>query len=219
MKQELKTVYFISGLGADSRAFGYLDLAFCNPVFLPWQIPDKNETIENYALRYKPLITDLEPILVGLSFGGMLSMEIAKYIQFRKIIIISSAKTRKELPFYLRAMKWIPLHRMVKTQNLKQLNNLAYRLLRVQLRKDKVVCMQMIRESDDRLVSWTIDQIVNWKNDVIADNTIHIHGSHDILLPHFFVRADHKIIKGRHMIPMIEPEKISALLKQIILNG
>ncbi|MEO6915827.1 MAG: alpha/beta hydrolase [Chitinophagaceae bacterium] len=219
MKQELKTVYFISGLGADSRAFSYLDLSFCNPVYLPWQIPEKNESIENYALRYKSLITGTRPILIGLSFGGMLAMEIAKYIQFSKIIIISSAKTRKELPFYLRAMKYIPIHRLIKPQNLKQLNNLAYKFLRVHLRKDKVVCMQMIRESDNRLVSWTIDSIVNWKNNLVALNTIHIHGSHDILLPHFFVKADHKIAKGRHMIPMIEPEKISALLKQIILNA
>lgn len=217
LKQELKTVYFLSGLGADSRAFSYLDLSFCNPVFLPWFIPDSSETIETYARRYVPLINATEPVLVGLSFGGMLAMEIAKYISFKKIIIISSAKVRGELPFYLRAMRWIPLHRLVKAPTLKRLNNLAYKFLRVHMRADKIDCMKMIRESDDSLVSWTIDSIVNWKNKVIPENTVHIHGKHDILLPHFFNQADYKIANGRHMIPMIQPEIISTLLRKIIL--
>jgi hypothetical protein len=32
----MKKVYFISGLGADKRAFSFLDLSFCEPVFINW---------------------------------------------------------------------------------------------------------------------------------------------------------------------------------------
>jgi hypothetical protein len=49
----MKKVYFISGLGADKRAFSFLDLSFCEPVFIDWIQPLKNELLPEYALDLK----------------------------------------------------------------------------------------------------------------------------------------------------------------------
>jgi hypothetical protein len=41
----MKKVYFISGLGADSRVFSFLDLSYFEPVFLDWLPPQKKESL------------------------------------------------------------------------------------------------------------------------------------------------------------------------------
>ncbi|MBI5858459.1 MAG: hypothetical protein HZB42_12515 [Sphingobacteriales bacterium] len=107
----MKNVYFISGLGADKRAFSLLDLSFCNPVFIEWIKPLKNESLRQYAIRLKEQITDPEPVIVGVSFGGMLATEIAKTGSTRKTIIISSNKTKMEFPKILLTGKYLPLYK------------------------------------------------------------------------------------------------------------
>ena len=97
----MQTIYCISGLGADEGVFQYLDLSFVKPVFINWISPLKNETLSAYALRLQQkFIHEESPVIVGLSLGGMVATEIAKSNPSAKVIIVSSAKTKKEIPFY-----------------------------------------------------------------------------------------------------------------------
>ncbi|HLG39082.1 MAG TPA: hypothetical protein VI461_05410, partial [Chitinophagaceae bacterium] len=68
----MKKVYFISGLGGDKRVFSFLDLSFCEPVFIEWIKPLKKESLESYALRLRNQIPEKNPVIVGVSLGGMM---------------------------------------------------------------------------------------------------------------------------------------------------
>ena len=95
----MQTIYCISGLGANEKVFQFLDLSFAKPVFIKWLFPLKNETLPQYALRLKEdFIDEPDPIIIGLSLGGMIAVEIAKTIPSARVILISSAKTKKENP-------------------------------------------------------------------------------------------------------------------------
>jgi esterase/lipase len=109
----LKNVYFISGLGADKRAFNFLDLSFCNPIFIDWMQPLPKETLKQYALRMYQQITDENPVIVGLSFGGMLTTEMANANPNVKAIIISSNKLPTEFPRLLKIGKVFPAYKWV----------------------------------------------------------------------------------------------------------
>ena len=98
----MQKVFFISGLGADKRSFSFLDLSFCTPVFISWLAPLPKETLVAYALRLRATITELNPTIVGLSFGGMLVTEMAKADASVTPIIISSNKSSSEFPFWLK---------------------------------------------------------------------------------------------------------------------
>ena len=74
-------VYFISGLGADYRVFSLLELSFCEPVFIGWIKPQPNESLPHYAARLLEQIPETSPIIVGISFGGMLVTEMARQNQ------------------------------------------------------------------------------------------------------------------------------------------
>ena len=90
----MKTIYCISGLGADERAFSKLKIDGYSLRVIPWLMPEPGETIQHYATRMRAIIDDPEPILMGLSFGGMLCAEIAKQIPVQKLILISSVKSK-----------------------------------------------------------------------------------------------------------------------------
>ena len=212
----MQNVYFISGLGADKRAFKFLDLSFCNPVFIDWIRPLSAERISDYAIRLKEQITDEEPIIMGLSFGGIIGVEIAKLVPVKKLILLSSAKNEKEIPFYLRLLRYAPLHKIVSASFLRSANQLAYHLMGIAKREDKILFQTMFKESDETFVNWAIDQIIHWKNDHTEANIIHIHGTADMLLPYKFIKTDHTVKGGAHLMLMRKAELISRILREIM---
>lgn len=215
----MKTVYFISGMGADERAFQNLDLSFCQPVFLPWLKPIKKEKLSAYAARMAAQIGEKDPILVGLSFGGIVAVEITKLITVRKLILISSAKTAKEIPFYYRLLRFIPLHKLVSGSFLRNANQLAYRLMGIAHREDKKIFTRMLADTDTGLLKWSIHQLAHWKNQSYPSHTHHIHGTYDMMIPYPFVRPHETVRGGKHLMPMTKPEVVAGLLRKCLEPG
>lgn len=214
----MKKVYFISGLGADKRAFSFLDLSFCDPIFIQWIPPLKNESLQHYALRLKEQITDPEPVIVGVSFGGMLATEIAKSDSSAKAIIISSNKIKKEFPGILLTGKFIPAYRWIPASFLKKGSLLRKLFFGPKGEKQKEVFNAILNETDYSFTKWAIQSILHWNNSKIPENIIHIHGTADKLLPFKLVKEDYAIEGGTHLMIMNNHKEISDLLKKIILT-
>lgn len=212
----MKRVYFISGLGADKRVFSFLDLSFCKPVFIDWIPPLKNETLIHYALRLRESIPEISPVIVGVSFGGMLAAEMARAEPGIQAIIISSNKSHDELPFYLKSGKYFPIYKWIPSVLLKQGQNFYSSIFGIKGNEQKKVLRQIVLDSDFAFVKWAIGAIMNWKSTDSPANIIHIHGTSDILLRHKYVKADFSIKYGKHLMIMDVPEKISELLKELI---
>ena len=115
-------IYIFSGLGADERVFYKLDFSGFDVTFVNWIIPFDKETIEQYAARLLDQIPTKNPVLIGLSFGGIMAVEIAKQIATQKVILIASAKTRNEIPFYFHLAGILHLHKLVPVAVLKTSN-------------------------------------------------------------------------------------------------
>lgn len=65
---------------------------------IDWIAPQPFEKIESYARRISAVIDSNETfILLGVSFGGLIAVEISKILNPALTIIISSASTRYEL--------------------------------------------------------------------------------------------------------------------------
>jgi len=198
----MKKVYFISGLGADKRVFSFLDLSFCVPVFIEWITPLKKESLESYALRLRKNIPEANPVIVGISFGGMLATEIAKANADIKAIIISSNKTSAELPNLFRIGKYLPVYRWLPDFLLKQIA-LSFKWVVGGIgNTQKKLLRQIINDTDISFLKWAIRAILNWKNNQIPDNLIHVHGSADKLLPIRLVKPNYRIEDGSHVMPM-----------------
>jgi len=210
----MQKVYFISGLGADKRAFSLLDLSFCEPVFIDWISPLKNESLENYSLRLRQQIQEEHPIVVGVSFGGMLATEMAKADNFMKVIIIASNKSANEFPAYLRLTKYFPVYKWLPGKLLKA-SRLNW-ILGAKGDAQKKLLRNILADSDPVFLKWAIGAILNWKEKTVPSNVKHIHGTADKLLPFRYVKADFKIPGGTHLMSINKPNEVSDLLKQLI---
>ncbi|MBC7950110.1 MAG: alpha/beta hydrolase [Chitinophagaceae bacterium] len=212
----MKKVYFISGLGADKRVFSFLDLSFCEPVYIDWIPPEKNETLENYATRLRGLIDEPKPTIVGISFGGMLATEMAKRDPSINAILMASSKTASEIPRYLKAARYFPFFNWVPPGLLKRSTYLVKQMVGRNDPDQKRILLDIIRDSDMLFVKWAMNAILRWKNTEVPGNIIHIHGTADRILPYRLVHSDYTIQGGSHVLPMDQHAEISALLKKLV---
>ena len=211
----MQKVYFISGLGADKRAFSLLDLSFCEPVFIDWIQPEKSESLESYAVRLREQIPDQHPTIIGISFGGMLASEMAKKDEKINAIIIASNKSASEFPFYLRLGKYLPLYKWLPASLIKNSYRLKWLFGTASAEHTRLIT-SILEDVNPDFFKWAIGAILRWSNQNIPANVKHIHGTADKLLPLRFVKADFLVEGGTHLMSVKRPDELSALLKKLV---
>ena len=210
----MQEIYLLSGLGADQRVFDYLDLSNYKINHIRWITPFNNESISQYASRLLKQIYSENPLLMGVSFGGMMAIEIGKLISVKQIILISSAKTKTNLPFYYRIAGWSGLNKIIPESFLKSINPITFWFFGINSNEEKALLRSIINDTDIVFLRWAIHQIVNWKNDILLTNVTSIHGTHDRLLPN--KEPDYKIMNGGHLMIITKATEINNLLKSVI---
>ena len=212
----MKTIYCVSGLGADERAFSKLKINGYKLQVILWLMPDPDETIQQYAKRMRVNITEENPILMGLSFGGMVCTEIAKQIPVSKLIIISSIKSSKELPFWMKAAATLKLNKIVPLRSTKLTQPIQNRMLGIQSEEEKTLVASLRSEADLPYTNWAVNQAINWKNDWKHSNIYHIHGDNDNMFPIKNIKADYTIKNGGHFMIMNRAAEVSDCINSIL---
>ncbi len=207
-----KEVYIFSGLGADERVFQNLDLSEFSAHHIKWIKPQSNESIERYASRLLTQINSPNPTLLGLSFGGMIAVEVAKQIKTEKVILISSAKSKSNIPFYYRLAGLLSLNKLLPVSLLKSSNFISNWFFGTKSIREKHLLKQIINETDRDFLQWAIDKIVNWDNMSVPKNIISIHGSSDKILPIGYTSSDYAIKDGGHFMILNKAEEITNIL-------
>ena len=210
----MKHIYTISGFGADERVFSKLDFGENEVHFIPWKIPEKKETIFSYAKRMSEDIVHPNPILIGLSFGGMMVIEIAKLIPVEKVILFSSVSTYHELPLYMKITGALHLNRLIPMRPYSILEPLENYNLGVETKEEKKLVKEYRKNLNLQYSNWALDQVVTWKNNFVPPHLIHIHGSNDHIFPVKKVKADYVIKGGGHLLPMNNADEVNAILKK-----
>lgn len=207
-------VYIFSGLGADERVFEGIDWQEFEPVFIPWLRPRAKESMEKYALRMSAGISGPEPLLLGMSFGGMMAVEVSKHVKASRIVLLSSAKNRNELPWYFKLIGCMRLHRAVPPGVLKSSSFITHWFFGTKTEEEKQTLRTILRETDPVYLRWAIDAVLRWKNRHVPENLVHIHGTADRILPYRFVNCDFAVRNGRHFMVVSERRTVNALLLQ-----
>ncbi|MFL9482964.1 hypothetical protein ACI6Q2_09310 [Chitinophagaceae bacterium LWZ2-11] len=213
----MKKVYFISGLGADERIFKYLDLSFCEPVFIKWIKPLAGETLRDYALRLRKDIPESSPTIVGLSLGGMLTSIMASEENNIRGVIISSNKTSKEFPPYLRVGKYVPIYKYFAIKPSLILRKVTLAVFGSSNKEQAELLMTLINDADPEFIHWAVNAILTWKSEnETPKNIFHIHGTADILLPYRFVKTDYAVEGGTHVMVVTKAAEVSEILRKAV---
>ena len=209
-----KEIYIFSGLGADERVFQHLDFPGFAITYIKWIVPQEKETIEQYAGRLLTQITSTKPVLIGLSFGGLMAIEVAKQIETEKVILIASAKTKKEIPFYYRVAGKLGLHKLLPTALLKSSNIITNWFFGANSISDKMLLKQILIDTDPAFLKWAIDRTVTWTNLTTPRKIVHIHGTSDRILPLRFVTSNMSINKGGHLVTLNKAHELNEVLRE-----
>ena len=212
----MKTIYCISGLGADERAFSRLKIDGYKLVNLPWLSPIEKETIEQYAKRMSAGITEENPVLMGLSFGGMMSIEIAKLLSVDKSILISSIRSASELPFWMTGAGRLRLNKLFSMQSFKILEPIQNRFLGVKDAEEIAMVRNYRKNAPIVYTNWAINEVLNWRNNWQPPKVFHIHGDNDKMFPIKRVSPTHVVKGGGHFMIMNKAAEISSLINGIV---
>jgi pimeloyl-ACP methyl ester carboxylesterase len=213
----MKKIYCISGLGADERAFAKLQVEGHELVHLPWLLPDPNETIREYAIRMSKNIKDENPVLMGLSFGGIMSIEIARQVPVEKVILISSVKSSKEMPVWMKLAGRLKLNKLMPMRSYKILEPIQNYNLGAKTREEKEMARVFRENVSPVYLDWAISQVLNWKNDWLPASLYHIHGNADKLFPIKKINANYVVNNAGHLMIMNKSGEINQFLARILI--
>lgn len=183
--------------------------------FIDWIEPLQNESLENYAKRISLSLNQANPILIGLSFGGMVAVEISKILQTKNIILIASAKTRNELPKIYQLAGRLKLNKLIPNSLFKKQNFITNWFFGLETIAEKQLLKRILKDTNLNFLSWAINEILNWNNEVKPKNCVHMHGNKDRIIPIQNVKVDFVIENGGHFMTVNKAEEIERIIKQI----
>jgi len=214
----MTNVYLIPGLGGDKRMYAGQLTRFPRTKVIEFIRPLKNESIASYAKRLAEGIDTSQPfILVGVSLGGILAQEIANIYPPKKTIIISSVKSRQELPLWMRIFKFFPIQKVIPGKVYLWAFMVLVWLKTLISRTNSVIAnlKNMARDADPFFVSWGVNQVINWQHPIKDFKVYHIHGNKDILFPIGRIAHVGTVVdKGTHAMILTHVREINVALKQ-----
>ena len=215
--------YCISGLGADQRIFSRLALPGFSLHYLPWLLPNPGESIEAYAGRMKEGIRHPNAVLIGVSFGGMLAIEIAKTYAAATVVQVSSIRSKKQRPAWMTTSGRLHLERLVSIRDASSkslirqwISPIENHFLGAETKEDSRLLREYRNQTDRHYIRWAIDRIFHWKNEWTPASFWQVHGGRDRIFPLASRDVTHFIPDGGHLMIFNRPEAVGERLAGIL---
>jgi hypothetical protein len=214
-------VYFISGMCVNCKVFDKIQLPDgYEKKYIEWYVPNKNESLEIYVRTMTKRIDTTKPfILVGYSFGAIIMQEMNQFLTPKKNIVISSIKSKSEIPLLIRfagksrIAKYVPKLLFIANDTMAYFfAHFIYDMSREEI-KQYVTCTSPV------YMKWAVYQIANWIPKVACKNLYHIHGIKDQTFPYKQIKDAYTIEGGDHLMVMKKADEVSKILTDILLSN
>lgn len=217
MESKQITVYFIPGMAAGPEIFRNIKLPEENyrVEVLEWLIPSRNETLQDYAKRMADRVKEPEAILVGISFGGVVVQEMAQFLDLKKLVIISSAKTRYELPRRMRIAGFTKAYKLIPTSAVLSAEDLTKFSIGPKSKKRLRLYQEYLNVRDKNYLDWALQKMVTWDRLTEVQGVVHIQGDKDTVFPIKYIKKSIIIPGGTHIMILNRGREISKKLLEI----
>jgi len=212
-------IYFMPGMAANSLIFENLtfnkDSFEC--YYLEWLEPHKNESLQAYCKRLVQNIHHKNPVLVGVSFGGIIVQEIAKLIQTQQVVIISSVKDPSEFPWRMKFARTSKIYHLFPTRYI----NLIERVSKKIVSSKKIIhridlYQKYLTVRSNNYLDWAFKNVLEWKNEDPIRNILHIHGSKDHIFPANKIQDAIVLKNATHLLIMLQAKWINENLPKLL---
>jgi pimeloyl-ACP methyl ester carboxylesterase len=186
--------------------------------WLEWMIPTENESLESYAKRMIAKIENDNIVLLGVSFGGVLVQEMSKYMNLRKLIVVSSVKSKYELPKRMKVAKFMKAYKFAPTQLLSNLDVLKKYAFNETIAKRIDLYKTYMAVNDKRYLDWALKQMLCWEQEEPITGAIYIHGDKDAVFTHSCDGECFVIKGGTHIMIIFKSQWFNENLPKLILG-
>ncbi len=209
--------YILSGLGADERVFDHIDFGDFSPVFIPWESVEPEQSFESYVKLLSSRVKADNPILIGISFGGIVAQEMSILFGNCPVLILSSVRTRSELPLLMRFFGKSGLHKLIPVKQILRSKKINYWLFGTKTASEKKLLDQILADSDPVFTKWAIRNITKWqRNEPVPAKVLHIHGDADRIFKIEHVHPDYVIPGGTHFMTVSQHKEVSPVIQNAL---
>ena len=210
----------LPGLGADHRIWRPQRRAFpslLTPDFIP---VEKRESLQDYAGRFAADLArrhDLSQpfFLGGVSFGGMVAVEMTRVLKPRAVLLVAACRSRRQVSRPFRVAELVvqglpnPLGRALADGPVPWLFSKLERLDE----NDQQLLTDIAAAADIEQVKRQAHAIARWDGERPTDVPVRsIHGRLDRVIPLKSIQADEVIEDGRHLIHLTHAGRVNAFV-------
>ena len=206
-----------SGLAADASVFAPQKLAFPQLVVPEWIKPTGNETLAEYCERFAEVIRPVEPCIIGgASFGGLVALEMARFLNPLCVMLIGSVKGPTELPLRVRMFR--SMRNAVSIIPLVPLQWSAGSLVAARRWMPHVADIAgQFHDSDPVVFRWSVRQLLSWQAQAVTTCPVYqIHGDRDFVLPISRTNPDTIVRGGGHVISLTHPKEVNTFISHCV---
>ena len=221
-KREVKdiNVYFISGMCYNCKVFDKLRLPEgFKKVYIEWYTPKPDESLYEYAHTMAKEIDVTSPfILIGYSFGAVIIQEMTLFLKPSKCVIISSFKSKKEIPILFQAVKKVNLMEFMPKRFFSSTDFITNAFNRLVYNASNSDLAEYMTVTNPVYIKWALEQITDWTPDNKSECLYHIHGTADQIFPYDRLENVFPVEGGDHLMVVKKANAVSSILDSILLR-
>lgn len=189
-------------MGADSRLFSNVEpIDGFEFVDMNWKLIKEAKSLKEYANKIAGEIdTSSSYSLLGVSLGGMICVELADILNPENVVIISSAKTKHELPGHLTKLKYTGVQHLLNGNMVQKMVSNSSRFFGKMDASEKQLFIQMVEEMDMEFIKWSLNALLKWKRKDFSSQIHHLHGTSDFVIPYKGLKNVKPVHRGDHMM-------------------
>jgi hypothetical protein len=153
--------------------------------------------------------TEEEFGLIGVSFGGLVAVEMSKVLKPKMTILISSTETKEGLRGVYKLMGKTNLASLVPSKLFDMPRGIAKLLFGTE---ETELLNNILDDTDNRFTKWAVNELINWKNETKIGNCLQLNGTKDKLIPPNKTENQILIEGGKHFMIVDKANEISNII-------
>jgi pimeloyl-ACP methyl ester carboxylesterase len=207
-------ILLIPGMTAEYPVFSRLAPLLPAARIISFVAPQRAESLRSYARRMASGLSG-DCFLVGVSFGGIVALEMAQFVQPRGCVLISSVRGPHQLPPWFRALRFIGARRY---ERVLRLLGKAAELAPDRLRTASTLRATKLAGDKGAWHRWATASVLDWQPE--SESSLcpvwQIHGDADTTFPIRYVEPDVVIRGGPHTLPISHPKETATAIRSFI---
>lgn len=203
-------IIFMPGLNGDARVFAPQLDRFPSLIVARWEPPLQSDSLAAYAARLARSLDPNGPCLVGgVSFGGIVALEMARNLDARACLLIASSRDVEGLPAAIRLLR--PVAAVASAASL---NCAIHRGGSVAASSSRRLRRRIVRLSPEelRFRRWALKALLTWRPPSLSCPVLQIHGECDSTFAPSRSRADVVVPNAGHLLTLTHADQVNAFI-------